>query len=165
MPNIKPARLRTGKTGKEEIDKRIKQEEKIKGTSKINKQAPKTLSSSGARLYKEIIDLLPEDFLNGADTYTVGIVAEALDRMMTSQLKINQDGLFVDAVKEIEGKLVSVGTFENEAAKTYERYSKIFDKFGSKLGLSPKDRAALAVLNIKEEEEKQDPLLAILQGN
>jgi len=153
MANIKVAELRTGKTGKEDIKNRKDTETKLKGDTKISKTAPKGLSENGAKIYKDIINLLPDSFLNGGDTYVVGIVADALDRMQTSMMVLNSDGLF-----DAEGR-------EKDATKTYERYSKIFDKFASKLGLSPKDRAALAVLNIKEDAEKEDPLLKILGGD
>lgn len=150
MANIKPASLRTGKTGKEEKSKRAAEEEKLKGNSKIPTTPPKGLSVNGGKIYKDIINILPDGFLNGADAYTVGIVAEALDRMSIAQEEINTNGLLTE-----EGS-------ERDASKSYERYSKIFDKFGSKLGLSPKDRAALAVLNLKDEDE--DELLNILNS-
>lgn len=153
MANIKPAALRTGKTGKDEIKKRMKAEDSLKGAAQISRTAPKGLSKQGKKIYRHIIDLLPEGFLSGADTYVVGIVADALDRMNECQEVINEKGMFGEQ-----------GT-EKDAVKTYERYSKIFDRFASKLGLSPKDRATLAVLNINAEEEKEDPLLAVLRGD
>lgn len=152
MANIKPAELRTGKTGKEEIKKRTMEEKKLKGTREISEKPVEGLNPNGKKLYKEIIGLLPDGFLSGGDTYVVGIVADALSRMAECQKILNSDGMFDDDGIEID------------AVKTYERYSKIFDKFSSKLGLSPKDRAALAVLNINAEEEKNDPLLQVLRG-
>lgn len=151
MAYIKPAALRTGKTGKAEIEKRLKAEESLKGAVEISRTAPDGLSERGKEIYLHVIDLLPEGFLSGADTYVVGIVADALDRMKTCQEMLNQSGMFVRGI-------------EKDAVKTYERYSKIFDRFASKLGLSPKDRASLAVLNINAEEEKEDPVLAALRG-
>lgn len=152
MANIKPAELRTGKTGKDEVSKRKQAENKLKGAKKIPTKPKGELSESGKKLYKEIIKLLPDGFLSGGDTYVVGIVADALSRMAECQSILNQNGMFSTTGEELD------------AVKTYERYSKIFDKFSSKLGLSPKDRAALAVLNINAEEEKNDPLLQVLRG-
>jgi len=153
MAYIKPAELRTGKTGKEEIAKRKVAEEELKSDKAISTTPPKELSKEGKKKYKQVISLLPDGFLSCGDMFVVGIVAEALDRMAQAQMKINQGGLFDD-----DG-------FENNAAKVYERYSKIFEKFSSKLGLSPKDRAALAVLNVNAEEEKNDPVLNALRGD
>ena len=72
--------------------------------------------------------------------------------MKECQTKINEEGLF------------DKSSNENQAVRTYEKYSKIFEKFSSKLGLSPKDRATLAVLVINEQAEKEDPVLKALRG-
>jgi len=151
MANIRPAALRTGKIAKEDKAKRELQEGKLKGNIPISSLPPAELNEQGKKLYVDIISLLPCGFLSGADTYIIEIVAESLSCMKACQVKLNSEGLFTD-----EG-------YESNAVKMYERYSKIFDKFSSKLGLSPKDRAALAVLNINAEEEKNDPLLEILK--
>ena len=153
MANIKPAELRTGKTGKGEISKRKKVETELKGTKRISATPKGELSETGRKLYREIVKLLPDGFLSGGDTYVVSIVADALSRMAECQKVLNSEGMFSEEGAELD------------AVKTYERYSKIFDKFSSKLGLSPKDRAALAVLNINAEEEKNDPLLQALRGD
>ncbi|WMI80914.1 P27 family phage terminase small subunit [Anaerotignum sp. MB30-C6] len=151
MANIKPADLRTGKTGKDEIEDRKKAEEKLKGKKKIPRKPKGELNESGIKLYQEIIKLLPDDFLSGGDTYVVSIVADALSRMDECRKILNCNGMFNES------------GIEMDAVKTYERYSKIFDKFSSKLGLSPKDRAALAVLKINSEDEKTDPVLQALR--
>lgn len=153
MANIKPAGLRTGKTGKDEVEERRKTEEKLKGRRKIPVKPKGELSESGIKLYKEIIKLLPQDFLSGGDTYVVSIVADALSRMDECRKILNRKGMFTESGLEID------------AVKTYERYSKIFDKFSSKLGLSPKDRAALAVLTMNSEDEKNDPVVQVLRGD
>jgi P27 family predicted phage terminase small subunit len=147
--NVKPATARTGKTGKVEKSKREEVENTLKSEKEISNKAPTGLSDNGKDIYKEIINLMPKGFLNGADTYTVSIVAEALDRMQTAQKRLNSEGLFTEMGEE------------RDASKSYERYSKIFDKFGGKIGLSPRDRAALAALMLKDEK-KEDPLMAIL---
>lgn len=153
MPNIKPVALQTGHISNAETEARRLAEEKLKGGEEITLMPPKELSESGKVLYNRIISLLPKGFLSGGDTFTVGIVAEALDRMQYCQSKLNQSGLF-----DIEGN-------ESEAVKTYERYAKIYDKFSSKIGLSPKDRASLAVLVLNDKENQEDPLLKILRGD
>ncbi len=152
MANIKPIALATGHISNEEIRERQETEQKIKGSIPIDAKPPKELSPNGKKLYKHIVSLLPSGFLNGGDTFVVGIVAEALDRMQNCQQKLNKDGLFSD-----EG-------LENQAVRTYEKYSKIFEKFSAKLGLSPKDRASLAVLVINDKENEEDPLLKVLRG-
>ncbi|SHN04297.1 phage terminase, small subunit, putative, P27 family [Anaerosporobacter mobilis DSM 15930] len=153
MPNIKPIALATGHISNEEIRERQETEEKLKGNTTIDVKPPKELSANGKKLYKHIISLLPNGFLSGGDTFVVGIVAESLDRMQKCQIKLNKDGLFDED-----------GT-ENQAVRTYEKYSKIFEKFSAKLGLSPKDRASLAVLVINDKDNQEDQLLKILKGD
>ena len=153
MPNIKPIALQNGHISNEEKEARKVAEEKLKGNTEITIKPPKELSTNGKKLYKNIINLLPAGFLNGGDTYVVTIVAEAIDRMQTCQIRLNNNGLFNE-----EGD-------ENNAVKTYDKYSKIFEKFSAKLGLSPKDRASLAVLNLNSDEVKQDELLKVLRGD
>lgn len=150
MPNIKPIALQTGHISNAEIEERKQAEEKLKGDAEISVKPPKELSTNGKKLYKNIVSLLPSGFLSGGDIYVVGIVAESLDRMCECQLKINKDGLFSK-----EGE-------ENQAVRTYDKYSKIFEKFSSKLGLSPKDRASLAVLVLNDKEKEEDALLKAL---
>lgn len=153
MPNIKPTALATGHISNDEKIERQETEEKLKGNTTIDVKPPKELSTNGKKLYKYIISLLPNGFLNGGDTFVVGIVAESLDRMQKCQNKINKDGLFDE-----DGA-------ENQAVRTYEKYSKIFEKFSAKLGLSPKDRASLAVLVINDKDNQEDQLLKILKGD
>jgi len=152
MPNIKPVALQTGHISNAETEARRVAEEKLKGRAEISLTPPKDLSVNGKELYKSIVSLLPSGFLSAGDIFTVGIVAEALDRMQRCQSEINSNGLF-----DLERK-------EVEAVKTYERYAKIFDKFSAKIGLSPKDRASLAVLILSDKDNKEDPLLKILRG-
>ncbi|MDF2844810.1 MAG: hypothetical protein K0R00_3236 [Herbinix sp.] len=153
MANIKPAEFRTGHTSNEEIRNRKETEKKLKGTKKISTTPPADLSANGKLIYKEIIKLLPKGFLSSADVFTVKIVAESLDCMKTSSSVIHRQGLFT-----IEGK-------ESEASKAYERHSKIYDKFSAKIGLSPKDRAALASIIITEKETRTDELIKALSGD
>jgi P27 family predicted phage terminase small subunit len=153
MANVKPVELQTGHVSNEEIKARKETEKKLKGSKNIRTKPPNDLSENGKKLYKEIISLLPKGFLSGGDTYTLRIVAESLDCMQTSTKRIHDDGLFTD-----DGK-------ESEASKAYERYSKIYDKFSAKIGLSPKDRAALAAIIVSDKENQDDAVLKALKGD
>ena len=152
MANIKPARYKTGHEDNKTIEARLKAEEALQGSTSVRKVSPKSLSEEGKKIYGEIISLLPHGFLNGGDTYTVGVVAEVLDRMQSCQIKLNDEGVFNELGEE------------NPAVKTYNNYAKTFEKFSSKLGLSPKDRASLAVLMLNQEDESKDLLLKTLRG-
>lgn len=151
MANIKPIALQTKHSGKEEIQKRIEAEEKLKGNTTIEITPPSNLSTNGKKIYKNIIQILPDGFLNGGDIYVVNIIAEALDKLQECQKEIKKNGLF------IEGN-------ENKAVATYKKYVDIFNTFSTKIGLSPRDRASLSILNINSETEKSDELLQVLRG-
>lgn len=149
MANVKPIDLNNSHISKEERKARKEAEDRLKGNSKISNKPSDTLSSIGKEIYKNIIQIMPNGFLTGIDAYIVEVVAEALARMKECQEIINESGLF------IEGD-------ENNAVKTYEKYSKIFNSYSSKLGMSPKDRAALSCLILQDQDKKEDPLLKIL---
>lgn len=148
MANIKPIELNNSHISKAEKKARLEAEKKLKGDTNISLLPPPQLSEGGGKIYQDIINTMPKDFLTGIDAYIVGVVAEALDRMKECQEKINNYGLFDDGE-------------ENVAVRTYEKYSKIFNTYSSKLGMSPKDRAALSCLILNDKKE-EDPLLKAL---
>lgn len=151
MANIKPIELNNSHISKTEKKARLEAEKKLKGDKSISILPPPQLSEGGGKIYQDIINTMPKDFLTGIDAYIVGVVAESLDRMKECQEKINSHGLFNDDE-------------ENVAVKTYEKYSKIFNTYSSKLGMSPKDRAALSCLILNDKKE-DDPLLKALSDD
>jgi P27 family predicted phage terminase small subunit len=151
VANIKPIELQTKHNTKEDIEKRIKAESELRGTTTIEIVPPSSLSTNGKKIYKNIIQILPDGFLNGGDTYVVNIIAEALDKMQECQKEIKKNGLFVDGI-------------ESKAVGTYKKYTDIFNTFSTKIGLSPRDRASLSVLNINQENEKNDEVLKALKS-
>ena len=151
MSNTKPIGLNNSHISKEEREARQQAENKLKGDTIISNKAHKELSKNGKKIYKDIISIMPQDFLTGVDEYIVSVVAECLDRMKECQNQINKTGLFDEAGNE------------SKAVKTYEKYSKIFNSYSSKLGMSPKDRASLSCLIINDKANQQDELLNILK--
>ncbi|MCB2354348.1 P27 family phage terminase small subunit [Clostridium estertheticum] len=151
MANIKPIELQTKHSNPEDIAKRMETEEALKGNTVIEIKPPTSLSTTGKKFYKKIIEILPDGFLNGGDTYCVTIIAESLDKMQLCQKEINKIGLFIDGN-------------ENKAVGTYKKYVDIFNTFSQKIGLSPRDRASLSILNINSETDKNDKVLQALKG-
>ena len=152
MANVKPIALQTKHSSKEDIQNRIEAEEKLKGSTTIEINPPTNLSTNGKKIYTNIIKILPNGFLNGGDTYVVTIISEALDKLQECQKEIKKNGLFIDGN-------------ENKAVTTYKKYVDIFNTFSTKIGLSPRDRASLSVLNINSESEKNDEVLKALRGD
>ncbi|MBU3153907.1 P27 family phage terminase small subunit [Clostridium estertheticum] len=151
MANIKPIELQTKHSNPEDIQKRMETEEALKGNTVIEIKPPTSLSTTGKKFYKKIIEILPSGFLNGGDTYCVTIIAESLDKMQLCQKEINKNGLFIDGN-------------ENKGVGTYKKYVDIFNTFSQKIGLSPRDRASLSILNINSETDKNDKVLQALKG-
>ena len=152
MANIKPVSLNSGHHNtKEQLKARTDAEESLKGEN-IGSDIPKRLTNNGKEIYKKLLVSFPKGFLTASDAHTLEIVANALDNMQTSQLDINTRGLLLD------------DDSENPSIRIYEKYSKIFNTFGSKLGMSPRDRAALAVVMVNQQSEEEDPLLKALRN-
>lgn len=151
MANIKPASLKQGVIPKQQLEARINAEEKLKGDP-IAADAPTRLTENGVMIYNKLLTSFPKDFLTSSDSHTLEIVANSLDMMQTAQEDINS-----------RGQLLADDS-ENPSIRIYERYSKIFNTFGSKLGMSPKDRAALAIIMTTQAAEDEDPLLKALKN-
>lgn len=150
MANIKPVSLNNGHHNtKEQLQARTEVEESLKG-SNIGSDTPKRLTENGKEIYSKLLTSFPKGFLTASDTHTLEIVANALDMMHTAQSDINS-----------RGQLLGDDS-ENPSIRIYEKYSKIFNTFGSKLGMSPRDRAALAVVMVNQQAEEVDPLLKAL---
>ncbi len=151
MANIKPASLKQGVIPKQQLEARINAEEKLKGDP-IAADAPTRLTENGVMIYNKLLTSFPKDFLTSSDSHTLEIVANSLDMMQTAQEDINS-----------RGQLLADDS-ENPSIRIYERYSTIFNTFGSKLGMSPKDRAALAIIMTTQAAEDEDPLLKALKN-
>lgn len=157
MSKIKPVDLKLGAIPKKEYEKRKTNENKLKGNKKISSRAPQYLDDDGKKIYKNIINSLPDDFLNNTDEYVVAIVADSLAKMQQCQAIIKKEGLLV----EYTNSAGATNTDQNKAILIYQKYNEIFKKYIGEIGLSPSARGKLAMIS---ETEKQNPLLEILKG-
>ena len=117
----------------------------------ISNEAPTSLSEDGEKIYKHLLGAFPRGFLTETDSYTLEIVANAIDIMRVAQQDVRNRGIYLE-----DGS-------PNPSHLIYERYTKIFNQMGSKLGLSPRDRSQLAMLLINQQAEESDELLKILK--
>lgn len=140
---------------KEERERRELAEKKLQGDSTISLTPPTHLDTKAKKIYKEIISFMPEGVLGATDGYTVMIVADALSKMIQCQMILKEEGLLT----EYTNKAGATNISEHKAIGIYQKYSQIFNTFGSKLGLSPADRAKLSLLNVAEEEDEVLKLL------
>jgi P27 family predicted phage terminase small subunit len=154
----KPVDLQAAHLTKEEYSKRKQAEEKLKGNDSLVYKPPKTLSNEEKKLYRFIVkELQSSNILNNLDITILETTVDAIVRMQECKQILNEYGLVT--TKE-DGTLV-----RNPASTIYKDYNAIFNKCCMEIGLSPSARSKLAVLNVKNEQEKQDPLLQVLNGS
>lgn len=153
----KSVALKTGAMTKEEKELREESEAKLKGDSTINENPPEYLDINARKYYRVIVRNFPEGILNKLDGLTVAIVADALSKMIQCQMILKEEGLLT----EYTNKAGATNISEHKAIGIYQKYSQIFNTFGSKLGLSPADRAKLSLLNVVEDD---DEVLKLLQS-
>lgn len=153
MANIKPVGLTTGhhvKKADQEARQRI--EDSLKG-AEFKRVVPSGLTEEEQEIYARLMESFPDGFLTDSDTYTMKIVVNSLAMMQQAKRDVNERGQLLE------------NDAENPSIRVYERYSKIYNTFGSKLGLSPRDRASLAVMLVNQENDKKDPLLEALRDD
>ena len=160
MSRTKPVALKKGTISKDEYNKRLKAEETLKGDNSISNKPPSYLCANGKKIYKNIVESLPDNFLNNTDEYVVAIVSDSLAKMQESQKLIKRDGLLV----EYTNSSGATNTDQNKAILIYQKYNDIFKKYIGEIGLSPQSRSKLAMISLKDDKEQQDPLLKLLGG-
>ncbi|WP_342045977.1 phage terminase small subunit P27 family [Bacillus sp. OTU530] len=154
----KPVDLQTAHLTKEEYKQRKQAEEKLKGNDGLVYKPPSHLSKEEKKVYKFIVEeLRSSQILNNLDITILETTVDAVVRMQECKNIINEHGLVT--IKE-DGTLV-----RNPASIIYKDYNAIFNKCCMEIGLSPSARSKLAVLNVKNEQDKQDPLLQLLSGS
>lgn len=154
----KPVDLQSAHLTKEQIRNRKEQEEKLKGNDDLVYKPPKNLSKEGKKLYKFIVtELQSSGILNNLDITMLETCVDAIIKMTECKELLDKYGLVT--IKE-NGDLV-----RNPASVIYKDYNAIFNKCCMELGLSPSSRSKLANLNIQTQQNKEDPLLKILNGD
>lgn len=141
-----------GHRTKAEIETRKQAEEKIKGADDLVFKTPNWLSKEAKKIYKFLIEQFKQTgILTNLDKETVAICADTIAKMREAQRLIDEQGLMVD------GKA-------NPMINVYEKYSKIYAKMITELGLSPTARSRMALTQVKAQEQEGDPILKIING-
>ena len=131
----------------------------MQGNSILDDTPPEHLNNSLARkYYRLIVRNFPEGILNKLDGFTVAICADALSKMQQAKELIEKDGLLLPQTN----KAGFTSLKEHPCVGTYNKYASLFNTFGSKLGLSPADRAKLSLLNVDDENDSL--ILKALRG-
>lgn len=127
---------------KEELDRRIAAEEKLKG--KCDKLfAPEWLDTEGEKCFNFVVEQLKElDIICNLDLFSVAIYSDTYSNIINLKKIINRDGLVID------GK-------PNPLLKRQETLSGTLRMFGNDLGLSPTSRNKIAI-NMPVEDFEED---------
>ncbi|AGK97586.1 phage terminase small subunit P27 family [Clostridium pasteurianum] len=154
----KPVDLQASHLTKEEIQQRKQAEQKLKGNDDLVYKPPRHLSKDEKKLYKFLVqELQASGILNNLDITILETTVDAIVRMQECKKILDEHGLVTPK---------SDGTFvRNPASTIYKDYNAIFNKCCMEIGFSPSARAKLSVMNVKKEQDKQDPLLQILSGD
>lgn len=136
---------------KEEIEKRKAAEESIKGADDKIKMPPGYLNKNQKDIYLYIItELENTGMLQNLDVYILSICAIAVDRLIAIESIINN-------------KPTAILNKDLMSAK--DKYTKDLYRCCNELSLSPQSRAKLGSLALTNKENKEDPVLKILQGD
>lgn len=161
MSKVKPIDLKQGAISKKEYNKRKTNEDNLKGNKKISKKAPKYLDDDGEKIYKNIVNSLPDEFLNNTDEYVVAIIADSIAKMQQCQEIIKEQGLLVKYTNSAGATNID----QNKAILIYQKYNEIFKKYIGEIGLSPSARGKLAMLSGQENDSAKETILKVLNGN
>lgn len=132
----------------DEIEKRQKQEEKLKALPKDKIRPPTWLSKDGKSIFRKITkELEAVDILANIDIYNLAVLANAIEKYIEATRKLNCDDLTVEHVN----KRGFTTTQKNPLINIQIQYADVIKKLGSEFGLSPAAR-----LKIIEEESELD---------
>jgi phage terminase small subunit len=139
----------SGHFTKAEIEKRKKQEEKLKGAA--NKVRPsKYLNDAQKKIFKYIVsEMESSGILCNLDVFVLDAVSIALENKIYIETMINED-------KEL--------LRDRQLMAAKEKHTQEFLRYMNELSLSPQSRAKLGNLNIQASQAEEDPLLKVLSG-
>ena len=134
---------------KEEIQKRIDNEEKLKGKSD-NIKPPDYLNSNQVDLFNYIKSELEESkLLSNLDVYILSKCVIAIDRLQFIESKINnKPGLLL----------------QSQFMSNKKNYDNDFFRCCNELSLSPQSRAKLGNINLLKKEDEADLVKKALRG-
>lgn len=142
---------------KEEKAARLKAEQKYQGVGDLVYQCPEDLVTDREReLYMFIVNQLRSAaILNNLDIEMIKSTVFCIINMNDANDSIRQYG---STITSEDGKI-----YKNPAVGVYKDYHTMFISNSIRLGLSPADRAKLAVIDVKNKQKEEDPLLKALR--
>lgn len=152
----------TGAYTKEEMNKRLEQEARIKGKSD-NIVAPDFIKDDTVAMEKFnqlVEELSASEIISNVDVDLLAVYSDCWSKYVnaTKMLYIQE------MIEYQENKLGALTKVTNPYIKIQNTYSDKLMKISSLFGLSPADRSKIAHLNPSDKEEKVDPLMELLSG-
>lgn len=135
---------------KDEINKRIEVEEKLKGNA--DKIVPSSrLNANQKKIFSYIVsEMQASELLGNLDTFILETASIAIDRLQGIEKLINQD---FDRI------------CDKELMAAKNKYTSDFFKCCNELSLSPSSRAKMGIMTLNKAEEESDPLLKVLKSS
>lgn len=136
---------------KEEINKRIEMESKLRGLSDRVKKPPNYLTRDQKKIYEFIFsELEASGILSNLDSYLLATASIAIDRLQYIEGIINK-------------KPSAIMNKDLMSAK--DKYNKDFFRCCNELSLSPQSRAKFGSLTLKAKENEEDPVIKALTAD
>ena len=142
---------------KEEKAARLKAEQKYQGVGDLVYQCPSDLITEREQeLYIFIVNQLKSAaILNDLDIEIIKATVYCIINMNDANEAVKRHGA---VILDENGKL-----YKNPAVNIYKDYHTMYLSNSIRLGLSPSDRAKLSVMDIKNKQIEEDPLLKALR--
>jgi P27 family predicted phage terminase small subunit len=158
----KPASLKKGKSEtKTELQAREEIEKRLMGNNDKIKEVPDYLDPLAQVYYKFLVEELEiSDILSNLDIPLLEQTADCLSKIRQCDEILNEEGLVIYQTDRYGNLQIK----EHPAVNTKQKYLNQFRILANQLGLSPASRAQLAGLKLEQQEQKEDPLLKILNG-
>lgn len=146
------------KLTKAEKQAREEAEQKYKGTGDLVYQCPSDLiTEREKKLYIFIVNQLKSSgVLNDLDIEIIKSTVICIINMNDANDSVREYGT---VITDENGKL-----YKNPAVNIYKDYHTMYLSNSIRLGLSPSDRAKLSVIDIKNKQVEEDPLLKALKN-
>ena len=155
----KPVDMQTAHLTKEQIQNRKEAEDALKGNDDLVYIVPSELKTKPEKeLYTFLVtELKNTGILQNLDREILIQCVNSIIKMRDANKAIKKYGMVNE---KADGTLS-----KNPACSIYKDYQTIYYQCLLQLGLSPSSRAKLALINVNTQQQKDDPLLNILNKN
>lgn len=149
----KSANTIVGKHGKENLERRIVEEKRLKGCQNNLKPSNK-LNNNQKKIFRFIVKTLENtNILGSLDSYILERAAVCIDTIQQCEEILNTQGLFDE------------NGDPHPAYKIKKDEMVHFFRIANELSLSPQSRAKLANLNLQVQKDEKDQLLEVLKDD